>query len=45
MPLKTLSIQLQYVDSDTGLQTGYASIELATDGTASITDRTDIGAP
>jgi len=45
VPLKTLGLQLQYVDSDTGLQTGYASIDLATDGTATITDRTDIGLP
>jgi hypothetical protein len=42
-PLKTLSIQLQYVDTDTGLQTGYASIDFSTDGTATITDRADIG--
>ena len=45
VPLKTLSIQLQYVDTDTGLQTGYAFIDLATDGTATITDRVDIGVP
>ena len=45
VPLKTLSIQLQYVDTDTGLQTGYAFIDLATDGTATITDRIDIGVP
>lgn len=42
-PLKTLSVQLQYVDRVSGLQTGYASIDLDTDGTAVITDRTDIG--
>ena len=45
VPLKTLSVQLQYVDTDTGLQTGYAAIDIATDGTATITDRTDLGLP
>ncbi|MDN5743608.1 MAG: hypothetical protein L0H31_00640 [Nocardioidaceae bacterium] len=45
VPLKTLSVQLQYVDRDSGLQTGTVSIDLATDGTATISDRTDIGLP
>jgi hypothetical protein len=44
-PLKTVSIQLQYVNTETGLQTGYAAIDIATDGTATITDRTDVGLP
>ena len=43
VPLKTVSVQLQYIDTDTGLQTGHASIEVATDGTVTIADRTDIG--
>lgn len=43
VPLKTLSLQLQYVDEATGLQTGSVSIELATDGTATITPRLDLG--
>ena len=42
-PLKTLSLQLQYVDVGSGLQTGYASLEVAPDGSATITDREDIG--
>lgn len=45
VPLKPVSIQLQYVDAATGLQRGYASIDLATDGTATISDRADIGIP
>jgi hypothetical protein len=44
-PLKTVSVQLQYVDMDSGLQTGWASIDIATDGTATITDREDLGLP
>ena len=44
-PLKTLSVQLQYVNSDTGLQTGYARIDIARDGTATITNRIDLGLP
>lgn len=45
VPLKTLSIQLQYVDTETGLQTGYAAVEVATDGDVTITDRADVGLP
>ncbi len=42
-PLKALSVQLQYIDTDTGLQTGYLDIDIATDGTATIGERTDLG--
>jgi hypothetical protein len=45
VPLKTLSLQLQYVDASTGLQAGYVSVDIAPDGTATISDRTDIGVP
>jgi hypothetical protein len=41
--LKTVSIQLQYVNTESGLQTGYAAIDIATDGTVTITDRIDVG--
>jgi hypothetical protein len=44
-PLKTLSVQLQYLNVESGLQTGYASIDIATDGTATVTDREDLGLP
>lgn len=45
VPLKKMSMQLQYVDTGTGLQTGYASIEVATDGTVIVSERTDLGLP
>lgn len=45
VPLKTVSIQLQYVEADTGLQTGYASIDIATDGSVTMSDRVDLGLP
>ncbi len=45
VPLKTLSIQLQYVDVETGMQTGYASIDISTDGIVTISDRQDLGLP
>ncbi len=44
-PLKTLSVQLQYVDADSGLQTGYAFLDIASDGEVTITDRIDLGLP
>jgi hypothetical protein len=44
-PLKTVSVQLQYFNEETGLQTGYAEIDIATDGTVTITDRVDVGLP
>ena len=45
VPLKAITVQLQYVSTESGLQTGYASIEVATDGTVSIADRVDLGLP
>lgn len=44
-PLKALSVQLQYVNPDTGLQTGLVPITIATDGTATIDERIDVGLP
>ena len=44
-PLKTVSVQLQYLNPDTGLQTGLVPIGIATDGTATIGDRVDVGLP
>lgn len=43
VPLKNVTVQLQYVDADTGLQTAATTIAIATDGTATISDRIDIG--
>ncbi|MCX6396336.1 MAG: metallophosphoesterase family protein [Propionibacteriales bacterium] len=45
IPLKPVSIRLQYFDTKTGLQTGYVSITLGTDATAAISARTDVGLP
>lgn len=42
-PLKEVSVQLQYVSTESGLQTGHASIAIATDGTVTVTDRVDLG--
>lgn len=44
-PLKAVSMMLQYVDEDSGLQTGYVEITVAVDGTVSIGDRVDVGLP
>lgn len=44
-PLKKMSMQLQYVNEETGLQTGYVAIEVATDGTVTIGPRVDVGLP
>jgi hypothetical protein len=44
-PLKKMSMQLQYVNAETGLQTGYVEISVATDGTVTIDDRVDVGLP
>ena len=45
VPLKEVSVRLSYVDEDTGLQTGYASIVIGTDGEASVEERVDVGLP
>ena len=45
LPLKELSFRLQYVDSATGLQTGFATVACDTDGRCRITGRTDVGLP
>ncbi|WP_244929044.1 hypothetical protein [Nocardioides sp. W7] len=45
VPLKTVSLQLQYVDGESGLQTGYAAIDVSVDGTVTISDRVDLGLP
>ena len=44
-PLKDLSIQLQYVDVETGLQTGYVDLTVSSGGDVSLDPRTDIGPP
>ena len=45
VPLKDVSLQLVYINPDTGLQTGYALISIATSGTVTFGDRVDVGLP
>ncbi len=45
VPLKALSVQLQYVDTESGLETGYADIAVAPDGTVRVGRRHDLGLP
>jgi hypothetical protein len=44
-PLKDVTVQLQYVNEDSGLETGYASIVIAPNGSVTIEDRVDVGLP
>jgi hypothetical protein len=44
-PLKPIMVRLQYVDDESGLPTGYVTVECALDGTCSISDRVDVGLP
>lgn len=45
VPLKTLSVRLQYLDTESGLETGYATIRCGLDGRCAISDRVDVGLP
>ncbi len=42
-PLKDLSVQLQYVDVATGLETGYVDIRISPGGDVTVASRTDVG--
>lgn len=44
-PLKPIMVRLQYVDVDSGLQTGYATLTCDLDGACSVTARVDVGLP
>ena len=44
-PLKDLTVQLQYVDVATGLQTGFAQVTVSTSGAATLSNRIDVGVP
>jgi hypothetical protein len=44
-PLKPIMVRLQYVDVETGLQTGYATVECGLDAACTISDRVDVGLP
>lgn len=45
VPLKRVSLQLQYVDEESGLQTGYAALDVSVDGEVTLGDRVDVGLP
>lgn len=45
VPLKDISLQLQYVVPESGLQTGYATVDISPDGEATIGSRVDVGLP
>jgi hypothetical protein len=42
-PLKPLTVRLQFVNSKSGLQTGYATISCSTEGECTVSDRVDVG--
>jgi len=44
-PLKPLMVRLQYVNAETGLETGYVTVECGLDATCTISDRVDVGLP
>ncbi len=45
VPLKPISVQLQYVNSTSKLQTGYVEITIGIKGTVTVGDRVDVGLP
>lgn len=45
VPLKPLDVRLQYFNTESGLETGYATITFTTSGRVEITDRVDVGLP
>lgn len=44
-PLKPLSVRLQFVNTTSRLQTGYATISCGTEGDCTVSDRVDVGLP
>ena len=44
-PLKPLTVRLQYLDVESGLETGFATISCGLDGNCTISDRVDVGIP
>ncbi len=45
LPLKDLSVRLQYVDAESGLQTGWATVVCDPAGRCQVSGRTDAGLP
>ncbi|CAN5292732.1 MAG: metallophosphoesterase family protein [Nocardioides sp.] len=44
-PLKDVMVRLHYVDQDSGLTTGFVTIECTVQGICTISDRVDVGLP
>jgi hypothetical protein len=44
-PLKPVMVRLQYVDRESGLQTGYATVECGIDARCTVSDRVEVGLP
>src|SRR6185436_415400 len=44
-PLKVLSVRLQYVDGESGLETGFVTVSCSLEADCTISERTDVGLP
>jgi hypothetical protein len=44
-PLKPVMVRLQYVNKETGLQTGYVTVECDLNASCTVSDRVDVGLP
>ncbi|WP_148572307.1 hypothetical protein [Nocardioides caldifontis] len=45
IPLKPMTARLQYFDTATGLQTGFATLSCSPEGVCDLSERTDVGLP
>ena len=44
-PLKVLSVRLQYLDRESGLETGFVTVSCSLEADCTISERTDVGLP
>lgn len=44
-PLKPITVRLQYVDTESGLQTGYATVQCGIDARCTVSGRVEVGLP
>ena len=44
-PLKVLSVRLQYMDAESGLETGFVTVSCSLEADCTISERTDVGLP
>ena len=44
-PLKVLSVRLQYIDGESGLETGFVTVNCSLEADCTISERTDVGLP